>query len=353
MVGNHEQGLLTQAQPLGFHSCCHHLKGLACTHHMGQQSVAAIEDVGDGIDLMAAQGDFRRHAVECDVASVVLTGPVGVEQDIVCLADGFAPVRVFPNPLCESLLQQFLLTLGDGGFFLVQHCSPAPICIIHIVEDADILQVQTGLDDFIGIDPLGAVGAVGLDIAPVLALALDPPLAGGFGVMYLDFPLCAAWRSQCFKDKLPDIFGVQPCSTQTHGDLAGRQVHRLHLCKRIGIDLEAWVLRCLCCGVGQLLPYIAREVFICREVFVVDALGVVRVQEHHAGQFCEQGVLVLAGQLAHILHIHPCLFANGQSQRLHRSIHTLGRLVAADGPLGEQVCLALQFSILVQNFQRA
>ena len=105
--------------------------------------------------------------------------------------------------------------------------------------------------------------------------------------MHLDFPLCAAWRSQRFKDKLPDIFGVEPCGTQTHGDLAGCQVHRLYLGKCIGIDLEARVLCCLCCGVGQLLTHIAGEVFICGEVFVVDALGVVRVQEHYAGQFCE------------------------------------------------------------------
>ena len=244
---------------------------------MGQQSIAAIEDVGNGVDLMTAQRDFRRHAVECDMASIVLPGPVRVEQDVICLADGFASFRVFPNPFGKGFLQQFLFTLGNGCFFLVEHCCPASVCIIHIVEDADILQVQAGLDDFIGVDPLGAVGAVGLDIASVLALALDPPLACGFGVMHLDFPLCAAGCSQRFKDKLPDIFGIQPCGTQTHGDLAGRQIHRLHFGKRICIDLETWVLRCLCCGVGQLLPYIAREVFICREVFVVDALGVVRV----------------------------------------------------------------------------
>ena len=239
MVGNHEQGLLTQAQPLGFHSSCHHFKGLACTHHMGQQSVAAIKNVGDGIDLMAAQGDLRRHSVKCDVASIVLAGSVGVEQDVICLADGFAPVRVFPDPLGKGFLQQFLLALGNGSFLLIEYRCPASVCIIHIVEDADILQVQAGLDDFIGVDPLGAVGAVGLDVTSVLAFALDPPFAGGFGVMHLDFPLRAAWRSQRFKDELTNVLRIQPCGTQTHGDLAGRQVHRLYFGKCIGIDLES------------------------------------------------------------------------------------------------------------------
>ena len=80
--------------------------------------------------------------------------------------------------------------------------------------------------------------------------------------------------------------------------------------------------------------------------------GVSRVQEHHAGQFRKQRLLVLAGEPAHIVHIHMSLFANGQRQCLHRCIYLFGGFVTADGALGEQVRLPFQVPVLVQNFQR-
>ena len=79
--------------------------------------------------------------------------------------------------------------------------------------------------------------------------------------------------------------------------------------------------------------------------------GVSGVQEHHAGQLRKQRLLVLAGELAHIVHIHMGLFANGQRQRLHRCVYLFSGFVAADGALGEQVGLPFQVPILVQNFQ--
>ena len=79
--------------------------------------------------------------------------------------------------------------------------------------------------------------------------------------------------------------------------------------------------------------------------------GVSGVQEHHAGQLGKQCFLILAGEPAHIVHIHMGLFANGQRQRLHRCIYLFGGFVTADGALGEQVRLSFQVPVLVQNFQ--
>ena len=79
--------------------------------------------------------------------------------------------------------------------------------------------------------------------------------------------------------------------------------------------------------------------------------GVSGVQEHHACQLGKQRLLVLAGELAHVFHIHMGLFANGQGQRLHCRVYLFSGSVAADGAFGEQVCLAFQVPVLVQNFQ--
>ena len=104
-------------------------------------------------------------------------------------------------------------------------------------------------------------------------------------------------------------------------------------------------------GNCQFLTHIAGKVFVRGQVLFIYALGVVRVEKHHAGQLGKQRFLVLAGEPAHIVHIHMSLFPDGQRQRLHRCIYLFGGFVAADGALGKQVCLALQVPILVQNFQ--
>ena len=104
-------------------------------------------------------------------------------------------------------------------------------------------------------------------------------------------------------------------------------------------------------GNCQFLTHIAGKVFVRGQVLFIYALGVVRVEKHHAGQLGKQRFLVLAGEPAHIVHIHMGLFPNGQRQRLHRRVYLFSRFVAADGALGKQVCLALQVPILVQNFQ--
>ena len=285
------------------------------------------------------------------MTAIILTGTVAVEQDIVGLTDSLASVRVFPDPLSKSLFNEFLLTLGDSGFLLVEDSGFPAIGIVHIIKNTDILQIQGVLDDLIGVDAFGAIGVERLHIAAILALALDAPFTGDFRIVDLHVPLCAAGRPQRFKDKPADIFGVQPCSAQPDGDLAGGEVGGLHLRECISVDLILGALRRLCLRDGQLLPHIAGEVFVCGQVLFIYASGVVRIEEHHAGQLGKQRFLVLAGEPAHIVHIHMGLFANGQRQRLHRRVYLFSGLVAADGTLGEQVGLAFQVPILVQNFQ--
>ena len=123
------------------------------------------------------------------------------------------------------------------------------------------------------------------------------------------------------------------------------------MCQSIGVDLVLRVLRRLCLRDGQLLPYIAGEIFVCGQVLFIYALGVVGVEKHHAGQLGKQRFLVLIGELAHVVHIHMGFFPNGQRQRLHRRVYLFSGFVVADGTLGEQVGLVFQIPVLVQNFQ--
>ena len=109
------------------------------------------------------------------MTAIILTGTVAVEQNIIGLTDSLAPVRVFPDPLGKGILDQLLLALRDGGFLLVEDSGFPAIGIVHIIENTDIFQVQGVLNDLVGVDAFGAVGADGLDIAAIRAFAFNAP----------------------------------------------------------------------------------------------------------------------------------------------------------------------------------
>ena len=105
---------------------------------MCQQRISPVENVGDGVDLVLAERDLRVHARKNDMTAIVLTGAVAVEQNIIGLADGFAPVRIFPEPFLEGFFQKFLLALGDGRLFLVQDGNSPAFRVFFIIKNADI-----------------------------------------------------------------------------------------------------------------------------------------------------------------------------------------------------------------------
>ena len=170
--------------------------------------------------------------------------------------------------------------------------------------------------------------------------------------MHLNVPPCTAGCVQRLKDKLPDIRRIQPCGTQPRGDLTGGQVYGLYLFQCFYIGLVLRLRFCFCSHLRQLPAHIAGQVLVGGQVFLAAPFPVIRVQKDDALQVREQGILVLAGELPHIRHIYAGFLPDGQGQCLHRRVHPLGRPVAADGALGEQVGFPLQAALLIQHLQR-
>ena len=312
MVGHHEQALLAQAQPLALLGGGYHFKGFPCPHHMGQQGVPAVEDVGDGVHLMGPQGDLRVDAHKIQVAPIVLTGTGAVEFVVVEPRQPFPPGRVLPDPVLERLLDELLLALGDSRLLLVQDGNAVAMMVCFVVKNSHIPQVQRLLNDLVAADALGAVGVLGLDVAFIVGFALNVPFAGVLGIMDMDIPPAAVGGTEQLKHELFHDLGRKPGGPQPDGDLAGGQVHRLHpfQCLHIcGIVLRVLFRAPLC--PFQLLPHIAGEVFIGGEVLFpgAAAIPVHGVQEDHAGQVSVDLLLGLAGQLHHIVHVHLCLFS--------------------------------------------
>ena len=116
VVRDHEKGFLAQPQALGLHRGGHHLKGLARAHLMGQQRIAAVQHMGDGVFLMLPQGDGRVHAAKDDMAAVILAGAGAVHFFIVLADQCLPPLRVLPNPVLKCLPDGLLLLRGQSGF---------------------------------------------------------------------------------------------------------------------------------------------------------------------------------------------------------------------------------------------
>ena len=228
VVGHHNQGLGTQSQPLALHCRRNNFEGLPCPNFVGKQCISAVHDVGDGVDLMLAKGDFRVHAGKADVLTVILPGTDGIEGFVVDTAQPLPAINVLPNPFREFCLDQLLPILGNGSLLLVQHPDFVAVGIELGVINADILLIQGLLKDVIGIDALGAVGGNRLDVAAVKGFVGHIPFAGMGRIQHMDFVSCVGTGADDLIQELLVDFFRHPVDTNADANLTGSQIHRLH-----------------------------------------------------------------------------------------------------------------------------
>ena len=318
--------------------------------------------MGHGVLLVGPQGDFRVHARKADMGTVILAGPDGVEYGIVLPAQSLPALRVFENPLLKRFTDCLLLLLGNRGLLLVEDADLLSV-LPFFIKYPHIPLVQRGLEDFIGVDALGAVGGICADvIRAVLALTLHPPFTGRIGVIKTDFLLPQALRRlQQLKHKLLVILRGNPGRAHPDTDLRSGQVLGLYLFQLLRVDGELRILFGGGAGLGQLHPDIAGEVFIRRLPAPCPIFAALCQVEGAGGGVLENDALQIlhdlrnligsTHQTCHILQVHAGLLANGHRQGLHRRVHAGDGLPVLDGALGEHIRLALQISFIVQHFQ--
>ncbi|CDB29335.1 unknown [Firmicutes bacterium CAG:137] len=177
--------------------------------------------MGDGVDLMGRQRDFRVHTGKSDVPPVIFPWPGGIKGFVVNAAQQLPPVDVLPDPFGEFLLNQLLPVLGDGGFLFVENRLLIAILILYIIEHPHIPLVQGLLQNLIGIHPLCAVGGKGLYVARIRILSRDAPLAGGPGAQDFDTASGIDAGAEGFHHKLLVDLHRHPVGTDAHADLGG------------------------------------------------------------------------------------------------------------------------------------
>ena len=349
VVGNDKEGFVAQPQPLGFHGSGYHLEGLARAYLMGKEGVAAVEHMGDRVELVLPQPDLRVHARKGDVAAVVFAGSGGIEQLVIPCDQGVPPVGVAPYPVPESVPDGLLLLLGEGGFLAVEHAPLPAVRIVLGIVDAHVAQVQGIFKNLIGVCALRAVGHICGNIAVTdRVLVPDVPLGGEGGIGHVDHALLVEGRLEGLPHELPDIRGVDPRCAKPHLDFRSIKVFGLRLPQRLHVGQIAGAVNGGVLRLPQLLPDVAGEIFVrCLP------LPAHRVEEDNAVQLVDQFVLAFAGELRHILHIHTGFFGDGQRQRLRSGVHAGHGLVRPYGSPGEHICLALEVFVLVQLLQRA
>ena len=329
VVGNDKEALLAQAQPFGLHRGGHHLKGLARAHLMGQQGVAAVEDVGNGSQLVLPQLNGGIHAAEGDVAAVILAG-AGAVHFLVILADQrLAALRVFPNPVPESVPDGLLLLGGQGGFFGVQHPAFPALRVLDGVVDSHVPQVQGILQNLVGVGASSPVGGVSRHVPLSHSVFTgNLPLGGEGGVVDLNVALEVKRGVKGFVHKLLDVLLADPGRAQAHLNLRSVQVFGLGGGQGLHVDCKGWVLLRRPLGLPQLPAHVAGKVFVGGHIMGRPVLfQLARYTEDDASQLGGQFLAGFACQLLHIRHIHAGFYG------------LLCLLLAATGI---QVCLYLK-----------
>ena len=354
MIWHDKQGFLAQSKAFTLHGRGYHFKGLARTNFVCQQRISAIKYMSNGVFLVLTEGNIGIHATEYNVIAVVLTGSGGVEQLIILIDQSFTTAGVFPDPVTEGIFDRLLFLLCQGGLLLVQHTTLLSIRILDGVIDTNVLQVQSFLQNAVGIGTVGAVGHIGSNIVVAGRIfAGDTPFCGNIGEFHLNAATEIVRGFKGFLYELLDIPCINPGSSQTHINFRRIQVFGLCLfqCFYIGAVLLTGLYCHLC--LTELFTDIAGEILVGSHITGSAALRQrFGNTEDHATQIrCDLGGVLCTHKLCHERQVHLTTLTNADCQSLRRSIHAGYSAFRANGTLGEHICFALEIAVLVHIFQ--
>ena len=146
---------------------------------MCQQGIPSIQHMGNGIQLMFPQGNFRVHAPKSDMIAIILAGTGRVHFFVVLAHQSLASLRVSPDPVPKGFPDRLLFLSRQGGLLGVQHAALFSVCILYGVIDTDIPQVQAVLQNLVGIGTAGSIGGVSCHIVVGYGrFPLDLPFSG-------------------------------------------------------------------------------------------------------------------------------------------------------------------------------
>ena len=125
-----------------------------------------------------------------------------------------------------------LLLLCEYGLLLIQNSDLSAVLIFYGIEYANILQVQSFLDDLIGIDPARAVGQRCGRIIEIGVLFRDVPLRRYGRILNAHPSFYPVVRIEKLIHEVLNYVRWQPRCTEAHVYLRSRELLRLNLGER-------------------------------------------------------------------------------------------------------------------------
>ena len=177
MVRHNKERFLAKSKTFAFHCRCDHFKGFARTHTMSKQGITAVQHMSNGIFLMGTERDRRIHALERDMASVILTGTAAIEPCVVFRNKLGSALRITEDPTRKFRFDGILLLLCKHGFFLVQNPLFFPV-LNHLIKDTGITEIQRIFKQLVAVYTVCSVGHTDTDVSvAVTAFAADVPFS--------------------------------------------------------------------------------------------------------------------------------------------------------------------------------
>ena len=319
--------------------------------------------MSDSVFLMLPQGDFRVHAGEHDMASVILAGAGAVHFLVVLANQRFTALRVFPNPILERILDKLLLLRRKSSFLGIEYAPFPSVCILYGIIDTDVAEIQRIFQQAVGIGAVCTVGGVCRNIVVAHGVfAGYLPLCRIRHIVDLDGSAQIPGRFKGFVHELLNVLLVNPCCAQAHFNFAGFQIFGLRSNQGIHIPGEERVtLRRPLCG-AEFLAHITGEVFIggLPSLAPIRA-AILQIKRAGGGVFVDYAFQVLydlrdfiaaAHKGGHEAEIYTGFFSDADCKCFAGGVYGFNTGLLLDGALVEHIRFALQLPVIVQHFQR-
>ena len=272
------------------------------------------------------------------------------------------PYRVAPNPAFELLPDERLFLRRQRRFLRVQDALRLPVRSFHDVINADVAQIQRVLQYLVRVGAFRSVCCVGGDISFAdRAFLRDMPFGGDGRKLHPNMLFQIPRRVERLVHKPLENLFVNPRTAQPDFDFRGVEVFRLDFFQRFDVGLKFREARRRRPRLPEFGADVAGKVFVRRLPAMFPAQTALRVVERPAvGVFVNYAAQTLhdfrdffgtAHEGRHKLQINAGFLSDGHDQRIRNRVDTGHAPPLLDGSFCEEIRLALQLSVLVQNFQ--
>ena len=240
-------------------------------------------------------------------------------------------------------------------FFRIEDGLHFTVCILLAVIYLNITEIERIFDYLISVLSVSAELNVNICVTPITAFVAYMPFGSSLAELNFQRLMKHTGRFERFKHKLLNIGWVYPSSAEANIYLACGQRFRHSLLQGFNIYSESVTVQIeRPLRRFELLADITGQIFICRNIFRLIGIGEMkRIEINNARKVGRYLFLGFARELHHKRHIYLCFLGNRYRESLGRCINARYLNFRLYSALCEHISLAVKFTVLVKDFERA